>query len=244
MSRSMSTPPDGPRPPFALAGTMLRVMITEHTDSGRLVRGRQLYESGAVEDLSTQHGTLTAEVQGGEPTPYTVHWRVTALSADAERRRRSLPEGDPGRASALVPRSDHVRSSCTCADAITTIGGAACKHAVAVMLLFADAIAVDATSLARWRGLALDATDPVTDDDPALSHIPTPETAEGTALSAPESGTSGFVDPLGDWLSWPGDDRPARVDIHPLDPPRPDDDDVAGVVLADALAWMNEVAPW
>lgn len=235
-----SEPGDGR--PHGLAATMLRVSLAERTDSGRLMRGRRLLDDQAVGPLRVVRGTVTGEVQGSHPTPYTVTWTVAPLVADVERRRRELPSDHPQRAMRLVPGTNDLRSTCSCVDASTHLDDSACKHAVAALLQFADQVSHDATLLATWRGVALDADEPVDPDDSTFDHRPV-AVSEPVPDETPVN--SGFVDPLGEMLSFPSERRPrsGRFEIAPLAPPSPDDDVVA-TVLADAIEWMHDAAPW
>lgn len=256
MSSSTPRPPHRPiggQAPYALAGTMMRVVAAELTDSGRFMRARRLQEDRSITTIDVAAGVLTGSVQGGDPQPYSVRWDCLRLTAHAEQRRRALAVDHPNRATQLVPGAADLHATCTCVDA-TSLGSGVCKHAIAVLLEFADDIAVDATRLAHWRGVALGATDAIDPDDPSFEHSDPEAERQRTATSpAPGSTTrptatvTTFVDPLGDLLSFPSGARllAGRHRIMPLDPPTViGDDDVLSEVLVDALDWMQNASPW
>lgn len=256
MNGSTPRPPHRPiggQAPYALAGTMMRVVAAELTDSGRFMRARRLQEERSIATIDVTAGVLSGSVQGSDPQPYDVRWDCLRLTSHAEQRRRALALDHPNRATQLVPGAADLRATCTCVDA-TSLGSGVCKHAIAVLLEFADDIAVDATRLADWRGVALGATEAIDPDDPGFEHADPEAASQPTAMpSAPGSTTrtaatvTTFVDPLGDLLDFPSGTRllAGRHRITPLDPPTViGDDDVLSEVLADALDWMQNASPW
>lgn len=250
-----------PRPPhrplgmarFGLASTMLRVTAAEMADSGRTMRARKLQDQRAVVTMDVEPGVLTGTVQGSTPIPYSVRWTCAKPSAATETVRRALAVDDPARATRLVPSARDLRCTCDCPD-----DGPACKHAIAVLLELSDDIGQDATVLATWRGVPLDATGPVDADDPALDHTPAPVVTRPTVdaetgrpalrlLRGGRDETPPFVDPLGDALAFPTGARllAGRPAIRAIDPPPSrGPDDLAREVLIDALVWMQGASPW
>lgn len=116
--------------PGALLSTRLAVLAAESADTERHRRGRTLKNGNAVLSLTTGRGVLEAQVQGSEPDPYvvTVGWK---------------PTHRPG----AVPLRAELHCRCTCADLSPV-----CKHAVAVLLKFADDVGARPEVLETWRG--------------------------------------------------------------------------------------------
>lgn len=117
-----------------LLSTMINVLIAGLSDPQRLSRGRTYARQGAVVDVHLEAGRLTGAVQGSRARPYEVTIRVD--DADAF-----------DTLAALVPSRDEIDFSCTCPD-----WDDPCKHAVAVMVTFAEQIGQDPSLLGRWRG--------------------------------------------------------------------------------------------
>ena len=126
--------------PGKLLATMLSVATAGLLDAVRFRRGREYANTGAVRSLDIDPGVLRGEVQGSRRAPYdvTVH---TAM----------VPPPPPNRAPTsmptLAPSTSDLRTSCTCPDA----DEGACKHAVAVLLSFADEVSLRPELLVAWR---------------------------------------------------------------------------------------------
>ena len=114
--------------------TMVNVLTAGLSDPSRLGRGRTYARQGAVLDLQVEPGQLTASVQGSRSRPYDVTVHVAAASAFDN-------------TAALVPARRDIGFSCTCPD-----WDDPCKHAVAVMVAFAEHVGADPALLAHWRG--------------------------------------------------------------------------------------------
>ena len=89
-------------------------------------------------DLDVRPGAVVGEVLGSRRSPY----RVTIV-AD--------PVDDAATATSpvmLIPERTELAVACTCPDADS---GAMCKHALALLLVFADEVSIEPELLARWR---------------------------------------------------------------------------------------------
>lgn len=139
-----------------LYAAMLASAMAARTDSGRFGRGRQYVRDGAVTTVRVGGGELVGEVMGSRRTPYEVTVRIPTLGARAF---ELLEEGTKG-LNDLVPGAREIRCTCSCPDGVGT-----CKHAVAVVLAFADQIAVNPQLLVEWRGGNSATSDPHGDDD-------------------------------------------------------------------------------
>lgn len=117
-----------------LLATMINMLTASASDPSRLNRGRTYARQGAVVDLFVEPGTLTASVQGSRSQPYEVIVHVAGAESFDNR-------------TVLVPERDEIRFTCTCPD-----WDDPCKHAVAVMVTFAEQISHDPAMLVRWRG--------------------------------------------------------------------------------------------
>ena len=117
-----------------LVPTMLNTLVVRMTDPNRLSRGRTYARQGAVDDLEVHDGVITGSVQGSRARPYEVTVRVKPAEAFESLR-------------ALVPEPPDVSFLCSCPD-----WDDPCKHAVAVMMAFAELVADDPDLLRVWRG--------------------------------------------------------------------------------------------
>lgn len=117
-----------------LVPTMLNTLVVRMTDPNRLSRGRTYARQGAVDDLEVEDGVVTGSVQGSRARPYEVTVRVKPAETFESLR-------------ALVPEPGDVSFLCSCPD-----WDDPCKHAVAVMMAFAELVADDPELLRRWRG--------------------------------------------------------------------------------------------
>ena len=128
--------------PGALASAMLAASVAGRADPARFGRGRSYVRDGAVIDLSVAPGELIGSVLGSRSSPYQVSVRVPRLP-DLD------TDGDGtavGVLNHLVPQPRDLRSDCSCPDDADP-----CKHAVAVLLAFAQQVAIHPRLLATWR---------------------------------------------------------------------------------------------
>jgi SWIM zinc finger len=93
-------------------------LLAERTDSGRLVRGHEIFEDELVDEMRIDGDRISAEIIGTREWPYEARMRLPR-AADG-----SLPD-DPWK----------LRFDCTCPDS-----GDPCKHGVALTLAVADLI--------------------------------------------------------------------------------------------------------
>jgi hypothetical protein len=123
--------------PGRLPATLLRALCAELSDPARYRRAKDYARDGAVIDLDIRPGAVVGEVLGSRRSPY----RVTIV-AD--------PVDDAATASPvmLIPERTELAVACTCPDADS---GAMCKHALALLLVFADEVSIEPELLARWR---------------------------------------------------------------------------------------------
>jgi uncharacterized Zn finger protein len=131
--------------PGRLAATMLRALSAELSEPGRYSRGKGYARDGAVIDIVIRPGEVVGEVLGSRREPYRV-----SLLADSVPL-RGIPDTLTAAASvvALIPDRAEISVQCSCPDAE---GGVMCKHAIAVLLVFADEVSIEPELLARWRG--------------------------------------------------------------------------------------------
>ena len=130
--------------PGRLVATMLRALAAELSEPGRYSRGKAYARDGAVIDIDIQPGVLSGLVLGTRPDPYQA--RLVADPANADELSRA---DNPHAAtmSLLIPGRDELAVWCTCPDA----DGMLCKHAIAVLLVFADEASIEPDLLPRWR---------------------------------------------------------------------------------------------
>ncbi len=141
-------------------------------DAGRLARGRSYARTGRAHDLNVTGGSITAQVTGSRPTPYTVQIELRALdeatwtrtlAAMAEKAQFSaellagrMPEAidDVFQAAgaSLFPRerADLV-TDCSCPDS-----GDPCKHVAATHYVLGEALDRDPFLLFELRGKTRD----------------------------------------------------------------------------------------
>ena len=119
-----------------LLPTLLTTLVIRMTDPNRLSRGRTYARQGAVDELEVDDGVITGSVQGSRSQPY----EVTV---------RAKPAAGFDSLKGLVPEPNEVSFLCSCPD-----WDDPCKHAVAVMLAFADMVADEPDMLRLWRGKA------------------------------------------------------------------------------------------
>jgi uncharacterized Zn finger protein len=130
----MSSQSDRDEREARLLSTMLNMLTSGMSDPSRLSRGRTYARQGAVIDLHVDAGVLHGSVQGSRSQPYVVRAFVEPAAAFDTR-------------TALLPERGELRFACTCPD-----WDDPCKHAVAVMVTFAEEVATDPSLLVRWRG--------------------------------------------------------------------------------------------
>lgn len=132
----------------------------------RLGRGRNYAQLGQVREMTIQPGEITAEVQGADTAPYQLSVKMPVLDAEkvwlllhdmpicaAQIAARSLPVSLN---EALLQHNLHLfpesradmQFHCTCKDWTRP-----CKHILAALCLFTDAVAVDPLLLLRFRGI-------------------------------------------------------------------------------------------
>ena len=117
-----------------LVPTLLKTLVAGMSDPNRLSRGRTYARQGAVNELDVHDGVITGSVQGSRAQPYEVTIRATPAESF-----ESLIK--------LVPERQEISFLCSCPD-----WDDPCKHAVAVMMAFADLVADDPDLLPTWRG--------------------------------------------------------------------------------------------
>lgn len=139
----------------------------------RLGRGRNYAQQGQVAHMEVLPGIIRAEVQGADAKPYQLSAEMPVLDAEktwtllretpiytAQAAARVLPMALQERLNnhglSLFPehKSD-MHFHCTCKDWTRP-----CKHLIAVMCLFADAIASDPLLLLRFRGIIFPEEEP------------------------------------------------------------------------------------
>ncbi|MGH9138878.1 MAG: SWIM zinc finger family protein [Acidimicrobiales bacterium] len=133
--------------PGRLAATMLRALAAELSDPGRFSRAKSYARDGAVVEIDIREGEVSGEVFGSRRDPY-----VVTIFADG------LPSEELAAATAattpvmLVPEPAELEVVCTCPDADGGgLGGTVCKHALAVLLVFADEVSIEPELLTRLR---------------------------------------------------------------------------------------------
>ena len=157
-------------------------------DSGRLMRGRLYHRQGAVNTIAVEAGRVKGAVGGSGGQVYQSSISCdeapgetsSALLAAVEQQREvGTTEVDAiGLAMDALASSggdelidpDALRFRCSCLD-----GGDPCKHGVALLLAFADAVNDDALDLLTFRSVPLN-------DSPGESMV--------GAASTPEAGAS------------------------------------------------------
>ena len=128
--------------PGRLAATMLRALSAELSDPTRYSRGKSYARDGAVIDIEVRPGEVAGEVLGSRRD--AVQGLAVRRPGTAARRRRHLAD-IAGHVVALIPDRTEIAIECTCPDAG---GGLMCKHAIAMLLVFADEVAIEPELLA------------------------------------------------------------------------------------------------
>src|SRR5690606_17158234 len=130
--------------PGRLVATMLRALAAELSEPGRYARGKAYARDDAVIEIDIRPEVVTGLVLGSRREPYSV-----TLAADpvaAEEIDAAVPESVSSM-TMLIPGRDELAVSCSCPDAV----GALCKHAIALLLVFADETSIEPELLVRWR---------------------------------------------------------------------------------------------
>jgi len=206
--------------PGRLVATMLRALVAELSEPGRYARGKAYARDGAVIDIDVRETVVSGLVLGSRSDPYETRIVVDPAPAD-ERERAGI--GHAATMSLLIPGRDELAVSCTCPDA----HGMLCKHACAVLLVFADEASIEPELVTRWRSPADEAGGGWHDELPRLSprgrvapvddHRVTIEAAPHRAAPAPTV----RVDVLAGMLALPGDlpELPKIPRHRPAPPP-------------------------
>ena len=170
--------------PGALASAMLAASVAGRADPARFGRGRSYVRDGAVVDLSVAPGELVGSVLGSRSSPYQVRVRVPRLPVEDT-------DGDGtavGVLNHLVPQPRDLRSDCSCPDDADP-----CKHAIAVLLAFAQQVAIHPRLLATWRSGGEQSTTGAPGGTSAVPIAPRPSL--GGAARAPARPPRPTVDP-------------------------------------------------
>ena len=196
--------------------TMVNVLTAGLSDPSRLGRGRTYARQGAVLDLHVEAGELTASVQGSRSRPYEVTVHVAAATTFDN-------------TAALVPARRDIRFSCTCPD-----WDDPCKHAVAVMVAFAEDVGEDPALLAHWRGKP--------QPGERVARAVVGSRAAAATTTAAGAAESNALDPdttaaLAEFLGTPTDRETPTVST--LRPPVAAWGDLWAEMLADALARLT-----
>lgn len=147
---------------------LLRRLIEERSDSGRLARGRMYARGKHVENVSFKNGVISAEVQGSQNLPFEVSLIFPHRDKDDEKAFISQLLANPNGLSNL--RGGEIdplplqfllaggvfdyRSRCSCPDNTEV-----CKHVIATAFTAMEMIAADPELLLRLRGLNFDEVD-------------------------------------------------------------------------------------
>lgn len=123
------------------AGQQLAELAARVAEGQRLSRGRRYQRQGHVFDLEVAPGMVTGLVAGSRAEPYEVS--IACRHANDNERRAAAAA-----ATGAVPRVVDIAFTCICPD-----WGDPCKHGVAVMLAFAEAVDFDTSLLFTWRSI-------------------------------------------------------------------------------------------
>ncbi len=239
-------------------------------DGGRLARGRLYFRQGAVSITAIESHEVSGTVTGSRTSQYRVRMRSSPLGeaqiesarkvADELRVRGELLE-DPDQVHRLVDAlaqrpttglfdSSTLRFSCDCPDI-----GDPCKHGVALVMAFADAVHDDARTLLEFRGLDPMDLDTTPDGDEAEQSENQDQDQDRAEEQGTEDEEAGIEDDDGTAEISAGlieffsgampDGELALGDLAPLNPvfrtvPVVIDGVDAGPVFADAMEWIAE----
>ena len=146
-------------------GRALIDAVEELADAGRLSRGRTYARAGQVVAMQVGSGSVTAEVQGSQPLPFTSTLILKPLDDGVMAELIDTIRSTPGMLAAIaggaVPqelgpillpsRASELDFDCTCPDS-----GWPCKHVAAVMYLTAEHIDEHPLDILTLRGIELD----------------------------------------------------------------------------------------
>ena len=124
---------------------MLRALAAELSDPGRYSRAKAYARDDAVIEIEIRPEVVSGLVMGSRREPYEVLLAVDPVSP--EELERAVPESVSSM-TLLIPGRDELAVSCSCPDAAGTL----CKHAIALLLVFADEASIEPEVLVRWRG--------------------------------------------------------------------------------------------
>ncbi|MGD9705065.1 MAG: SWIM zinc finger family protein [Acidimicrobiia bacterium] len=221
--------------PGALASAMLSAAVAGRADPARFGRGRAYVRDGAVVDLVVTPGELSGAVMGSRAAPYRVSVRVPGLGERGTVSDDTLVS-DLNR---LVPSPRELRCDCTCPDDADP-----CKHAVAVLLAFAQQIAIHPELLGEWRSAEVSTSGPGTQRETRSRGVPAPLSPRASPSNSvralgPPAVRPGRPAPSPEVAAFLGDphaELPVLPDLEPLPlgAARVGDVDIAAIV-ADAL---------
>lgn len=129
--------------PGRLPATLLRALSAELSDPGRYKRAKDYARDGAVIEIDVREGVVTGQVLGSRREPYAVMIYVDPVD-EAELETARVRNS----AVTLLPDRTEMAITCTCPDAD---GGMMCKHALALLMVFADEVSIEPDLLTRWR---------------------------------------------------------------------------------------------
>jgi len=202
--------------PGRLAATMLRALSAELSDPGRYSRGKGYARDGAVIDIEIRAGEVVGQVLGSRRDAY----RVLLQAVAAPIRGGELGQlTEAANVVALIPDRTEMSVRCNCPDGD---GGMMCKHAIAVLLVFADEVSIEPELLGVWRGGS--------SSERVESPRHTVETASRVDVLASMLASPVPLPPLANLRS---------LTVHPITTPksmRSDHTDLLDELLTDALA--------
>lgn len=218
-----------------LATTLLSVAVAGMAEPARFRKGRAYVAERAVTRIDVEPGRLTGSVLGSRVDPY----RVVIDVVSATRTAGALGAPDRPEVMRLTPEPDDLDVRCTCPDDADP-----CKHAVAVLLAFANELGPRPELLAEWRCGTLD---------------PAPRAVVGGRAKGAERHLRLAPEPLpavspfhtDDWRDFEGHGLPPVPTLDallpsfvPLDPPPLEVGTIdLGQVVASALAVLRSLQP-
>ncbi|RDI42149.1 SWIM zinc finger family protein [Nocardia mexicana] len=139
--------------------------VEQVADAGRLARGRSYARSGQVVNYAIESGTVTAEVQGSQPRPFTSVLTLRKLRDERLDELVDLVRDTPGMLAQLASgalsqdlgplllptTASELDFGCSCPDS-----GWPCKHVAAVCYIIADRLDSEPSIMLTLRGLDLD----------------------------------------------------------------------------------------
>lgn len=125
-----------------LATTLLSVAVAGMAEPNRFRKGRAYVAERAVTRIDVDPGRLTGTVVGSRVDPY----KVVVDVVSANRTAGALGAPDRPEVMRLTPEPDDIEVRCTCPDDADP-----CKHAVAVLLAFANELGSRPELLVEWR---------------------------------------------------------------------------------------------